>query len=200
MIGLFFDTETTGIKSDKNPSFKPTLVQIGAIMQDIESGRVLAEINLMNKLCGPIPVEASNVHGINQELAETMGFSLKGIDALFAAMIYKSDVIVAHNIAYDLDIVKDNMPTSHLALKGKDTFCTMIENIYVIKAPLSGAQQSYFATTGRKPEHPYKWPNLMQTFEHYFNKKFIGAHDAMADIRACRDIYFAMQTKPKEKK
>lgn len=107
MNALFFDTESTGLY---NAGFIPKLVQLGAILQNLDTGRVLDEINFLNKECGPIPVEASNVHGITQDVAEEGGLSLKLIDYVFAHMLSKADVLVAHNIAYDTDIVKDNMP------------------------------------------------------------------------------------------
>ena len=36
----------------------------------------------------------------------------------------------------------------------------------------------------------FKWPNLQEAHQHAFGKPFDGAHDAMADLRACKDVYF----------
>ena len=38
----------------------------------------------------------------------------------------------------------------------------------------------------------YKRPSLTETYRHFFGRDFDGAHDAMADVRACRDVYFAL--------
>jgi len=192
MTGLFFDTETTGIKTRDNPSFVPKLVQLGAILQDLDTGRVLAEINLLNKDCGPIPVEASKVHGITEDLTAVAGIDLRLIDYVFAHLVAKADLLVAHNIAYDLDIVHDNMEKSAPFVDETAQFCTMLGCLYIVKAPLSERQHAFFAAHPEKMDAPYKVPNLTETFKHFYGKPFEGAHDAMADIRACRDVFMTL--------
>lgn len=197
MIALFFDTETTGIKTRDNPNFKPALVQLGCILQDMETGRVLAELNLIANQypdAPPIPQGAINVHGITNEMAKEYGIDPKLIDLTFSELLEKCDVLVAHNIDYDLDVMKDNMPISWSARPlGPDrNFDTMKSNLYIVKAPLSDKQRAYFGMKGIPPDAPYKVPNLTETHMFYFGESFFGAHDAMADIRACRDIFKAM--------
>lgn len=196
MIALFFDTETTGIKRWDNPGFKPALVQLGAILQDLDTGRVLAELNLIaNQHPGTkIPAEASNVHGIDDRMADLFGIDPKIVDFVFAKLIDRAELIVAHNTPYDLDIVKDNMPLTHIALQDEniDTFDTMASNVYIVKSPLSEKQINYFRSHPEKQDAPYKVPTLIDTYKYYFGESFDGAHDAMADIRACRDIFLEM--------
>lgn len=36
----------------------------------------------------------------------------------------------------------------------------------------------------------YEWPRLQEAYKHAFGKEFEGAHDAMSDIRATKEIYF----------
>lgn len=192
MTGLFFDTETSGIKTRDNPNFVPQLVQLGAILQDLDTGRVLAEVNLMNNQCGDIPVEASNVHHITRDLAEQSGVHLKLIDYVFAHLVAKADLVVAHNIAYDLDIVKDNMPVTQGVIGDVPQFCTMMASLYVVKAPLSEKQKILFERRPELKDAPFKTPNLTETFKHFFGVPFVGAHDAMADIRACRDVFMSL--------
>lgn len=194
MTGLFFDTETNGIKTDDNPNFRLRCVQLGAILQDLDTMRVLGEINLIiNQEGRLIPAGASNVHGITDDLAAAVGVHKLDADGLFAQFIDKADVIVAHNIQYDLDVIADDMPDSHLALEGKPTFCTMQGSLYAVKAPLTHKQKAYFTSKGRMPDAPYKVPNLTEAHQYFYGKPFEGAHDAMADIRACRDVFFTLQ-------
>jgi hypothetical protein len=35
-----------------------------------------------------------------------------------------------------------------------------------------------------------KWPKLQEAYKWCFNKEFDKAHDAMADIRACKEVFF----------
>lgn len=192
MTAIFFDTESTGLKTYDNPTFKPKLVQLGCILQDLDTGRVLAELNLINDLAGDIPEGASNVHGISTEMAAKFGVPMMLIDETFAALMDKADVVVAHNIAYDRDIVHDNMPETEIVMPHVPQFCTMQASVYIVKAPLSEKQKWFFTQHPEKQDAPFKVPNLTETFRHFYGKPFEGAHDAMADIRACRDVFFTL--------
>lgn len=190
MIGLFFDTETNGIKTWDNPNFKLRVAQIGAILQDVATGRVLGEINLIvHQGDYQVPEGASRVHGITTELANQVGVPKDLADAAFASFLKRADFIAAHNIQYDIDVVNDDMPRAAELIEAKPRFCTMDGSLYLVKAPLSAKQVAYFNSKGRKPDAPYKSPNLTETHKHFFGVPFEGAHDAMADIRACRDVY-----------
>lgn len=194
MIALFFDTETTGVKSWKTPGFIPRLVQIGAILQDLETGRVLAEINLISDPRVPIPAGASAVHGITDDMAERFGHHIEEIDQLFYNLLWTTEILIAHNIVYDLDILADNMPmSSRLIGTRKDfTFCTMKASTNVVQAPFSAKQIAFFKDRPDKKDGDFKAPNLTETYQHFFGEPFDGAHDAMADIRACRDIFLEL--------
>jgi DNA polymerase-3 subunit epsilon len=197
MIALYFDTETTGVKSYKDPDFKPALVQLGAILEDLQTGRVLAEINLIaNQYPGkPIPAEASAIHGISDEMAATYGVDPKLIDITFGKLVKMADVVVAHNIDYDLDVIHDNMPLTWGVINDRQHFCTMDTNLYLVKAPLSDKQKAYYSSKGKKPDAPYKVPRLTETHMYYFGEEFEGAHDAMVDIRATRRVFLEMTDK-----
>ncbi|MGJ5804341.1 3'-5' exonuclease [Streptomyces europaeiscabiei] len=191
---LFFDTETTGIKTRDNPSFKPRLVQLGAILQDTDTCRVLGELNLISK-CNDvdIPVEATNIHGITNELAAYAGIWEHEIDPVFAALVKQADLIVAHNIAYDVDVVHDNLPLTEVWIKSKPVFCTMVGSLYVVRTPASPQDKLYYVRDGRLwNDSPYKYPSLASTHKHFFGRPHDGAHDAMADVRACRDVFFKL--------
>jgi len=192
MIALFFDTETTGIKSWSNPSFIPKLVQLGAILQDLDSGRVLAEINVMAKVTDDIPPGATAVHGITKEMANRFGLPIGNIDENFSLMIAMADLLVAHNTPYDLDIMKDNLPFSFFASEFKTTFDTMRASTDIVKVPHTDKQAAYFRDFPEKKDADFKHPNLTETYKYFFGVPFEGAHDAMADIRACRDIFLEL--------
>lgn len=184
MIALFFDTETTGFRSE---TFTPEIVQIGAIAQDTENERVVAELNIIVQVDNPIPEGAIKIHGITNDMAATYGVD-KGIAGMaFQSLARLADIVVAHNIAFDLDILAHAWPLAYADFVGKQQFCTMRELTEVMKLPKNG-------NAFHDSQHSrYKAPKLIEAYQYFFHEDFDNAHDAMADVRACRDIYFAMQ-------
>lgn len=176
MIALFFDTETTGFKSS---TFTPEIVQIGAILQDTESLRVLAELNMIVKATKPIPPEVTAIHGITDELSQKFGVRTGFVDNMFALLASNADVIVAHNIEFDVGIVNGVWDISRAIIATKEQYCTMKSATDVVGIPKSHAGGN-------------KYPKLAEAYKYFFNKEFANAHDAMSDVRACRDVYFAL--------
>lgn len=178
MIALFFDTETTGFKS---ATYTPRIVQLAAMLQDTETRRVLQEYNTMIITDGfEIPDYVAKIHGITNELADQYGIGHELIDQLFGSMLIKADLVVAHNIAFDLQMVECNLPVSASVLRDKEKYCTMIKSKEVVR--LAGTHAGGF-----------KLPKLSEAYRHFYGADFDNAHDAMADVRACRDVYFAIK-------
>lgn len=185
MITLFFDTETTGFKRE---DFIPEIVQIAAILQDTVTLRVLAEINLIVAPHNPIPKEATAIHGISTKLAVNYGLDQHQAQEIFYRLLQRCDMLVAHNLDFDLEMVELNWLETYLMAKEKEQFCTMNELTPIMKLPKTGKNHYH---DDKYPD--FKAPRLQEAYNHFFGKDFEGAHDAMADVRACRDIYLAMQ-------
>lgn len=183
MIALFFDTETTGFKTD---DFTPEIVQIGAILQDTESGRVLSELNLIVKPAGKIPDQASAIHGITNELADKHGIDQLRAEMFFSSIAQLADTVVAHNLEFDMQMLELNWPMAFGIVQARTQFCTMRSSTDIIKLPPGSYHQVKYSK--------YKPPKLIEAYQHFFEgRSFENAHDAMADVRACRDVFFALQ-------
>lgn len=180
MIALFFDTETTGFK---HGDFVPEIVQIGAVLQDTVSRRVLGELNIIVTAKNPIPQVVSDIHGITDELSAAFGIESSVAEHLFSQLVIRADVLVAHNIQFDLGIIKGAWPLADVEMSVKKRYCTMLGATKVVGIP-----RSYGGG--------HKNPKLIEAYRFFFATDFANAHDAMADVRACRDVYFAL-TDPK---
>lgn len=200
---LFFDTETTGIRKG---GFIPRVVQIGAMLTD-NDGKTVGELNLLLLPDGfqNIPVEASNVHGFSTDFVKKHGVDRYMALSAFFAMMEQADTVVAHNAEYDMDLLqietdyyKDIHNDAQAGTIWQDilseakVFCTMLNSRDLMKLPLSEAQASFFKDKGI--DQKYKNPRLQEAHIHYMGYDFEGAHDAMADVRACKDVYFKLHS------
>lgn len=199
---LFFDTETTGIRKG---GFIPRVVQIGALLTDDE-GKTISELNVLLQPEGfeNIPVEASNVHGFSTEMVKQAGIDrMVGLSAFFE-LVQKASTTVAHNAEYDMDLMQieiDYYKNIHNQIEASlwqevlseaKVFCTMLNSRDIMKLPLSEAQARFFKDTGNTQQ--YKNPRLEEAHIHFMGYNFEGAHDAMADVRACKDVYFKLHS------
>lgn len=198
-IILFFDTETTGIRKN---GFIPRIVQIGALLAD-EDGKTISELNILLQPEGfsGVPPQAAAVHGFTSDHIKAFGVDRKNGLSTFFDLVENADILVAHNNEYDLDLLNIEIDYRKQQSDGVvakwqeqlasvEHFCTMLNTREILKLPLSAAQASFFADKGI--DQQYKNPRLIEAYNHFFHKDFEGAHDAMADVRACRDVYFEL--------
>lgn len=189
---LFFDTETTGkadFKAAPDAPHQPHLVQLGALLTD-DTGAEVASINLIAKPEGfTIPEEASAVHGFTTEKAMASGVDRKHILRVFREFWELANVVVAFNIDFDMLIMDGaifRLCGGRKAWgKAQETFCAMKAMTSVCKLPGNYGD--------------YKWPKLQEAYRHAFGMEFDGAHDAMADVRACAKIYFWLKEYEKKR-
>ena len=188
---LFFDTETTGFPQDKLPlddPAQPHIIQIAAMLDD-ENGNNKASMNvIINADCGTVPEGAYNVHKISEEIYKKFGVSYMVALASFNSLVQCADVIVAHNIAFDLKLLKTayarlgKLERFASEIQSKPQFCTMLATIDVVKIP---------SPRGRGG---YKWPKLDEAYRVLVNPSgFSGAHDAFEDVKACREVFYSLK-------
>ncbi len=188
---LFLDTETTGLPAWKEPSdsdAQPHLVQLGAILADLDTGNVIASMDVIIKPDDwTIPDVTIEVHGITNELALDVGIpEEKALDMLLSLWIGgRTDNFhrrVAHNRTFDQRIIRiacKRYQATPVAEEwaNKDNFdCSMLMARKAMKGlPEAGGG------------------SLASAHLHFCGKEIEGAHNAIVDARACMDVYLAMQ-------
>lgn len=177
MIALYFDTETTGFPSPANP---PEIVQIAAILESLDTGRIVGEINLIVRTHKPIPQAVIDIHHIDDAMTKQYGVAPEIADNMLALLAAKADIIVAHNYDFDYAVVSGVWPISRAVMADKSHFCTMKRGADIPGMPLNHAGQN-------------KYPKLSEAYDFYFSEIFEGAHDAMNDVRATRKVYHEMR-------
>ena len=180
MITLFVDTETDGMlrfrDADDHPD-QPRLLQIAMILAD--ENKTWAEVNLLVHAERPVPEEVFKIHGISEEMSKRYGVAPQLAAATFNHLARAADQIVCHNVDFDIRIMKAQfarMKRDVSDWNSKPTTCTMKLSTSVLKLP---------GTRGG-----FKWPRLQEAYQALVDPAgFEGAHDALADVRACRAVY-----------
>ncbi|NCQ56146.1 hypothetical protein GW797_07985 [Candidatus Parcubacteria bacterium] len=174
---LIFDTETTGLNRRLDH-----LVQIAWILVN-DAGEVESEECYVIRPQGySIPVTASKIHGITTATATSIGESIDFVLERFSEAALKAEAIVAHNLSFDYAILQHDYKNAgkSFPLYGKVQVCTMKLSTSWCRLPkLNGA-------TG------FKYPKLDELYFSLFGEGFEGAHDALADARACMRCYFEL--------
>jgi DNA polymerase-3 subunit epsilon len=181
---LFFDTETNGLPLDYNKHSShtenwPRLVQI-AWIETTENGDILEEENYVIKPIGfEIKERSTEVHGITDDFARNNGAELKDVLRIFYPKIINADLIIGHNIKFDVNVVAAEYYRlfNKNPFDNKDTWCTMLNSVDLLKL------QSY---------HGFKWPKLSELYFFTFQTHLKNAHDAGVDITATKEVFFKL--------
>jgi DNA polymerase-3 subunit epsilon len=180
---LFTDTETTGFPTSApldDPS-QPRMVQLAAMLCD-DDGRKRAVVDVIIRPEGwVIPEGVIAVHGIDNALAKRVGIYESAAVTAFWELVGVEEpaTVVAHNVGFDLKIIRSALMRKRVSQAHLDwfvnvpTFCTL----------QAGRQ---WAQAGEKCD-------LRNLYRLLFGRNYQGAHDAMGDVIACREVYFGLK-------
>ncbi len=186
---LIFDTETTGLPKNYEAPLTdfdnwPRLVQIAWQLHD-NTGKLISAKNFMVKPEGfLIPYNAQKVHGISTERALEEGKPLLEVLEAFRDDTKKSQIVIGHNIEFDVAIMGAEYLRNHLQniFEGENalkTFCTKLQTVDFVALP--GGKGGKF-----------KWATLTELYFKLFNTTFADAHDAAYDVSATAKCFFGL--------
>lgn len=180
MISLIFDTETQGLPprgSDYKTDYAKYPFIASIAWQVYDNDKFLYEqYNYIKPDGWEMSPGAAKVNGLTTEMLLE-----KGMDALcvlrhFVVDCQKADRIVAHNINFDMPIVKANL------LKLGTPLESITEQLHIDKRYDTMIE-------AMTPMGVSKWPKLIEAYQHFFNEGFEGAHDALGDVKATYRLY-----------
>ena len=183
---FFFDTETTGLPRDWSAPLRqldnwPRMVQLAWLLCDAAGNEIASASRIVRPQGYVIPADASRVHGITTERALAEGVPLADVLDEALPQLEKAAMAVAHNISFDekilgAEFLRLGRPTPFLK---KPLHCTMKESTQFCALP---------------GHYGFKYPNLTELHRKLFKKAFADAHDALADVRACKAAYYELRT------
>lgn len=183
---IFFDTETTGLpKNWKAPMQEidnwPRVIQLAWMVCD-EEGIVLRKHSFLIKPEGwEMPTgDFWKDHGYTQQVNMVLGIPIRNALDIFISDLSECDALVSHNMDFDYNVVGAEMLRAKSEKLGKviTKICTKTTSTNYCKLPGNYGN--------------YKWPKLDELHRFLFNKHFENAHDALADVIACKDCFFEL--------
>lgn len=199
---MFFDVETTGLLYSN-----PYLVSIAYNIYELDDNNDPKLVHEYYKVVKPptddyiFPRESVAVHGITTEYAKSNGVPIQEIlnDLHIIFDTYTIDTLIAHNISFDIKALSMQMnrydkkrmrknpdqPALSEKMYNIKTYCTMKENVEVTKL-VSKSQ------VGEKRKFPqkFKYPKLVELYDHLFPGEIFLQHNAKYDMEACARCYF----------
>ncbi len=182
MKALIFDTETTGMVVFRKPpedASQPDLIQLGMLMIETDDWKPRARHSVLVQLNEGVRIDpgAHAAHGISEADCARYGIVPMVACSLFNQACLQADIIVAHNLAFDISIMKTalhRLGSKPHRLDGRQMVCTKEYSTDILKLP---------------GKYGYKWPTLAEAYRHYTGKEIEGAHDALVDTEACAEIF-----------
>lgn len=169
---LVFDTETTNlIKKDLTDVYA---IQLSWIIFDTDSYKE-EENDYILKV--PVKINNSSIHGITKNISDN-GYYISEIIGIFLEDVKKCDVLVGHNLQFDMNMVEIEL--NRLGLEDE------IDMLY---------SKKYFDTMreGKKYLKVKKFPKLQELYTTLFNKNFENAHNALFDVKATLRCYLKIK-------
>lgn len=187
----FFDTETNGLPKVYTAPISdsenwPRLIQLAYCLADKDDNVWMEDSFIIKPVGFTIPDKAAEVHGITTERAMDEGVDLYQTLQDFAAHVYDSEIVVAHNIFFDKKIIyaeyyRNKMEESIEDLSNKEKICTMHKSTKHCQLPKPSGRGGY------------KWPKLEELYKVLFDEEMVGAHDALVDIKATTRCFWELK-------
>jgi DNA polymerase III epsilon subunit-like protein len=170
----FLDTETTGFARN---GIQPRIVSIAWMLADNPTRPRVLKYHVIRPDGFSIPTRAAEIHGISTERATAEGKPLTTVLAEFTydLLTLNPSAVVAHNASYDMPVISQEYSSLNVANP-----CTKYETVCTMIQPRS------------------RWPGqsakLADVYFRIHGRAMDNAHNAMADVWACSQIFFHLQS------
>lgn len=183
---VFLDTETTGKPKNFNAPVSdvdnwPRLVQLGYVVYSNDNYLVDEAEYIVYPEGFSIPEEASNIHGVTQEIAIQKGVPVRQVLDNLYAWLLQCDAVVGHNTPFDVGVLGAEYFREY---KGSNPF----DGIKIVDTMRSGTDFCQLPGGYGK----YKWPKLSELYQKLFGEEMGAAHTALQDIKNTAKCYQAM--------
>ena len=155
------------------------MTQLAYVICDI-NGNIIKQVNSYVKNRLP-STESIKIHGITLDKIKKEGKDFYLIIEELIKDIGTCETIVGHNLHYDLSTVQNDIRSYGINIikEDKTPMLNIFENIKIVDT---------ISLAGKKIK-------LEELYKELFNKKIIGAHNALNDVLATKECYFYLLNK-----
>jgi len=183
MTYLILDVETTGVDSKLD-----RLVEVGWGIYRADGALVRTERHVIYQDGEKIPQRTIDIHGITDLVAETIGEPLEKIMNLLIDDIANTDLIVGHNIDFDIRFVK----AGFRKVKFYESVISQIDDIPTLCTADIPKEWYGKYSENKNGTKILRRPTLTELHFRLFGKDFKGAHTAIGDVLACGKCLFRL--------
>ena len=185
---LIWDTETTGIPNWALPAddpSQPRLVEIAAVLCDDEGNEIERFESLVKPDGWVIPDHVAAIHGITTEYAAKEGKPIIEVLDGFDALLAKASLSATYGLRFDDKIVRG----ARRRLGRPDGFGTI--PVFCVMRGVTPICKLPKKKKGGSGE--FKTPKLSEAVSSILGREHAGAHRAMVDVQATKEIYFKLK-------
>jgi len=211
---LVFDVETTGLIPKKTPNDTtpvsiteyPHIIQFSHTLYDTFANTVECSSDSYIHIPHDVTISefVTNLTGITLDDCYTKGRDIVDVLIDFSAVYKKSNVLVAHNIDFDSNMIMIEVQRNKEELLKRapecfmlfnhmfertnniERYCTMMKGIEMCNIKIESK------IVGKPPRK--KWPKLFELYEHLFHgEKVEGLHNSRVDVETCLKCYLKMR-------
>lgn len=193
---LVFDTETTGLpqlnKFGKRPgiyetTYWPYIIQLSYILYDTEKNKIVIDhdhIVGIPEHCD-LTDKSVEMHGITRERSNRDGISITDALELFHICLISADMIIAHNLSFDrqmilVECIRNKRAGPFKFKLPNQFFCTMKNTTDLCQIE---------AISKKNGEKYFKFPRLSELHEQMFGDEPQNTHNSFVDILICLRCY-----------
>lgn len=188
---MIFDTETSGLPKERNPSIYdtdkwPHVMQLSYIIYDMESGELDEVYDVYIRLNTWIIVDpvSTEIHGITREIMDSQGISIQEALIHMRDALGKVDLCVGHNVSFDKRFIIVEGIRNNIRMNFPADYCTMKNSKDLCKI-------EFTFSNGSKG---FKYPKLMELYQHLFPGIPVpqNLHNSLADTIITLKCYCKM--------
>jgi DNA polymerase III epsilon subunit-like protein len=172
MIVLLFDTETTDLINNRSVKLEqqPEILSLFYQVVDIDNGTVLKKESYLFKPSKPIREEITKINGISDATVANAP-KFRELANIIKAEIEQEDAVIAHNLAFDKDMIEIEFERLGEVVKWPRLLCTVEQTMF-----LKGYRLS-----------------LTNLYKELFHEDFEEKHSAEGDVAALTRVCVEMR-------